>query len=118
MSCKDNFEVIYVHIKSRGVQGLVFVQRAFEKYTKNFYFENGEFGEVNLQPLLSKRRFHMFTHIYTAVFSIKTYFYEIKNVFYLKYLVYKTGFTKLLAVSESSIKKIKLPWTLFVILLT
>ena len=39
---KDNFEVIHFHIKSRGVQGLVFVQIAFEKCTTSTYFENGE----------------------------------------------------------------------------
>ena len=41
---KDNVEVIYFHIKSRGVQGLVFAQIMFEKCTTNFYFENGELG--------------------------------------------------------------------------
>ena len=39
---KDNVEVIHFHIKSKGVQGLVLVQITFEKYTTNFYFENGE----------------------------------------------------------------------------
>ena len=44
VSChmKDNVEVIHFHIKSKGVQGLVLVQITFEKYTTNFYFENGE----------------------------------------------------------------------------
>ena len=41
---KDNVEVIHFHIKSRGAQGLVFVQITFEKYSTNFYFENGEVG--------------------------------------------------------------------------
>ena len=38
----DNAEVIHFYIESRGVQGLVFVQITFKKYTKNFYFENNE----------------------------------------------------------------------------
>ena len=44
VSChmKDNVEVIHFHIKSKGVQGLVLVQITFEKYTTNFYLENGE----------------------------------------------------------------------------
>ena len=37
----DNVEAIHFHIKSRGVQGLAFVQIAFEKCATNFYFENG-----------------------------------------------------------------------------
>ena len=53
---KDNVKVIYFHIKSRGMQSLVFAQIMFEKYTTNFYFEDGEVGIkttiANLQPLL------------------------------------------------------------------
>ena len=41
---KDNVEVIYFHMKSRGLQGLVVVEITFEKVTTNFYFENGEVG--------------------------------------------------------------------------
>ena len=41
---KDNVEVIYFHMKSRGLQGLVVVEITFEKGTANFYFENGEVG--------------------------------------------------------------------------
>ena len=41
---KDNAEVIHFHIKSRGLQGLVFVQIMFEKCTKNSYIENEEVG--------------------------------------------------------------------------
>ena len=41
---KDSVKVIHFHIKSSGVQSLVFVQIAFEKYTANYYFENGEVG--------------------------------------------------------------------------
>ena len=61
VSChvKDNVKVIYFHIKSRGVQGLIFVQIPFEKYTTHFYFENGEVGVkttiTNLQPLLARK---------------------------------------------------------------
>ena len=35
---KGNVEVIYFHIKSRGVQGFVFVQITFENCTLNFSF--------------------------------------------------------------------------------
>ena len=53
---KDNLEVMHFYIKSRGMQGLVFVQIWFEKCTTNFYFENGEIGIkttiTKLQPLL------------------------------------------------------------------
>ena len=42
---KDNVEVIHFHIKSRGVQTLVFVQITSEKCTTTFCFSN-------LQPLL------------------------------------------------------------------
>ena len=41
---KDNVEVIHFHIKSRGVQGFIFVEITFEKCTLNFCFENGEVG--------------------------------------------------------------------------
>ena len=39
---EDNVEVIHFHVKSRGVQSLVFGQIMFEKCTTNLYFENGE----------------------------------------------------------------------------
>ena len=39
---KDNIEVIDFHVKSRSVQGLVFVKITVEKYTKKYYFENGK----------------------------------------------------------------------------
>ena len=39
---KQNAEAIHFYIKSRGVQGLFFTQITFEKYTKKFYFENGQ----------------------------------------------------------------------------
>ena len=41
---KDNAEVIRFHIKSRGVQGIIFVHITFEKCTTNFYFQNSEVG--------------------------------------------------------------------------
>ena len=41
---KDNVQMIHFHIKSRGVQGLAFIQIIFEKCTKHFYFKNGEVG--------------------------------------------------------------------------
>ena len=53
---KDNAKVIHFHIKGRGVQGLVFVQITFEKYTTNFYFQNSQVDIktkiANLQPFL------------------------------------------------------------------
>ena len=39
---KDNAKVIYFYVKRKSVQGQVFVQIAFEKYTIHFYFENNE----------------------------------------------------------------------------
>ena len=39
---KDNVKVILFHIKSRDVQGLVFVQITFEKCTTNLFFEDGK----------------------------------------------------------------------------
>ena len=44
VSChtQDNVEVIHIHIKSRGLQGLVFVETTFEKCTTNLYFQNNE----------------------------------------------------------------------------
>ena len=41
---KDNVEVIYFRIKSKGVQGLIFFQITFEKCNTNFYFQNREVG--------------------------------------------------------------------------
>ena len=45
VSChmKVNAEVAHSHIKTRSVQGLVFVQ-TFEMCLRNFYFERGEVG--------------------------------------------------------------------------
>ena len=43
---KDSVEVILFQIKSRGVQGLVFVQITYEKCTTNFRFENGEISLI------------------------------------------------------------------------
>lgn len=54
---KDNDEVIHFYIKSRDVQGLVFRQITFKKWTLNFYFENRETGtkpiNANLQSSLA-----------------------------------------------------------------
>ena len=41
---KDNVKVIHSRIKGRDVQGLVFVQIAFEKYITNFYFQSSQVG--------------------------------------------------------------------------
>ena len=53
---KGNAKVIHFHIKGRAVQGLIFVQITFEKYTTNFYFQNSQIGIkmkiANLQPFL------------------------------------------------------------------
>lgn len=39
-----NVRVIHFHIKSKGVQRVVFEQIMFEKYASNFYFENVKVG--------------------------------------------------------------------------
>ena len=39
---KDNIEVIDFHVKSRSVQGLVFVKITVEKCTTKYYLENGK----------------------------------------------------------------------------
>lgn len=58
VSChmKDNIEVIDFHVKSRSVQGLVFVKITVEKCTTKYYFENGKvvikMTIVSLQSLL------------------------------------------------------------------
>ena len=41
---KDDVKVIHFHIKSRAVEGLVFVQITFEYCITNLYFENGKIG--------------------------------------------------------------------------
>ena len=41
---KDNVKVIHFHIEGRGVEGVVFVQITFEKYTTNFYFQSSQVG--------------------------------------------------------------------------
>ena len=40
---KDNFEVIHYHTKNSSVQDLISVHTTFEKCTKKFCFENGDF---------------------------------------------------------------------------
>lgn len=51
---EDNAEVIHIHTKSKGVQGLVFAQITLEMWTTFFYLENGEVCMKttisNLQP--------------------------------------------------------------------
>ena len=47
---KVNFEAIHFHIKSRGVQSLVFVQTAFENRTLNFGIKK---TSANFQSLLA-----------------------------------------------------------------
>ena len=82
---KDKVQAIDFHIKIRGVQGLVFVQIMFEKCTTNVSFEKGEVGIKTTIANFSMGRFRMFKYFYPALFSIKTCFYETKNVFYLEY---------------------------------
>ena len=41
---KDDVEVIHFHVKSSGVQDLIFVQITFENCHLNFYFENSALG--------------------------------------------------------------------------
>ena len=69
---KDNVKVIHFHIKGRGVQGIVFVQITFEKYTTNFYFQNSQVGIktkiASLQPFPNIKRFCIFAHFNTASF--------------------------------------------------
>ena len=61
---KGNVEVIHFHIKSRGVQGLAFVQITFENCTLNFYFEQRNLykkDDYQFAALISIERFRMFT---------------------------------------------------------
>ena len=65
--------VIHFHMKSRGVQGRIFVQKIIEKCATNFCFENREVGIKNWQcvALISMKCFCMFTHFYADLFSGK-----------------------------------------------
>ena len=95
ISChmKDNVKVIHFHVKSRGVQGPVFIQTTFEKYTTNFYLENSEFGIkmtiVNLYHLL--------------VWNFSAYLHIFKQLRFFNATT-RLIFTKLLSVSERLIK--------------
>ena len=94
---KDNIEMVHFHIKRRGVQGHVFVPITFENCTLNFYFENDEFDIkktiANLQPLLAWSA--------SACLRMKHVFMKLAEFFISST---KRIFTKLLKVSESSIK--------------
>ena len=110
---KSNVEVIHFYIKTRGVQGHGFVQITFENCTLNFYFENSEIG-IKL-PNCSQI-FCMFTHFYVALFFKKKCFMKLATFFISST---KRIFTKLLSVSESSVKvKVGSHWAHFLILLT
>ena len=95
-------------------------QITFENCTTNFYFENDEFGVkatiANYQPI-SARNVSACLHILCSPILKK-------NVFFMKLAILfisttRCIFTKLLDVSESSIKiKVRSDQTLFVILLT
>ena len=41
---KENAKAIHFHMKSRGVQGIVFPHITFEKCATTFYFQNSEVG--------------------------------------------------------------------------
>ena len=65
---------------------------------------------------IALERFHIFTHSYTASFSIKTHFMKLATFFISKT---KQNYAEILTVPESTIKiKTMLPWILFKILLT
>ena len=115
---EGNVKVIQFHVKNRGVQGLVFVQIALGSVTgisilRSSWYKNNNCWFV---PLISIKRFCMFGSFYTALLSIKLWFYETTT---FSILSSRHIFTKLSAFSESSIKiKLRLHWTFFVILLT
>ena len=95
------------------VQGLALVQIMFEMYTTNSYFENKvgiKTTTANLQLLLIWKSFRTFKHFYSAKsvsMKLETFFISSTRLI----------FTKLLAVSESSIKiKVRFHLTLFEIL--
>ena len=98
---KDNVvhycaKVIHFHIKRWGVQDIVLVQIPFWKVYHNFLFWKRQswYKSINCQfvVLFSMERFCMFTHFYAASFSI--FLISITRLI----------FTKLLGVSENSIK--------------
>lgn len=65
--------MIHFHIKSSGLQGLVFVQLTFEEYTTHFYFEDGRFLHICLDICLDVC-LDLSEHFYVASFLIKTCF--------------------------------------------
>ena len=81
---KGNVELIRFHVKSRGVQDLVFVQITFEYCILNFHFENSEIDLkktiANLHPLFA---WNVSTYLRIFILN-KTCFYETSNVFYLE----------------------------------
>ena len=99
---KDNVQVIHFHIKSRGVQGLVFVQIKFEKFTTNFYFRNGEVGiKTRIASLYPLRTWNVSASlcIFTqSPFQWKCVFMKLATFFISSK---RCIFTKLLGVSES-----------------
>ena len=48
---KDSVEMFHVDVQSRGAQGLIFVQIAFEKCTTIFYFED---DKVSIKTTIAK----------------------------------------------------------------
>ena len=117
---KDNVEVIHFHIKSRDVQGLVFEQITLDICTLNFYFENREIGIIktiaNLQPLLAWNVSAYLRIFMQPCFKQKRVFMKLATFFISST---RRIFTKLLSISESSIKiKVSSNWALFLFLLT
>ena len=120
ISChiKDRIEVIHFHMKSRGVQGLVFVQITFEKGITNFYFNNGvvaiKMATANLQPLLAWNVSACLSIFMQCFFDKKRVFMKLTTLFNLST---RRVLAKLLVVPKSSIKiKVRLHGTLFLIL--
>ena len=96
------------------------MQIRFEKCTAIFYFESREVGIYKRQllfvALTSMEPLRMFTHFYAALLLIKTCFCKTRNVFFFSST--RRRLTKLLTVSESSIKlKFRSDLKLFVIFL-
>ena len=120
ISChiKDRIEVIHFRMKSRGVQGLIFVQITFEKGITNFYFNNGvvaiKMATANLQPLLAWNVSACLSIFMQCFFDKKCVYMKLTTLFNLST---RRVLAKLLVVPKSSIKiKVRLHGTLFLIL--
>ena len=99
---KDNIKVIHFHIKSRGVQDLVFVQITFENCPLKFYFGNSGIGIkktiANLHPLLA--------------WNVSACLRIFMHCVFMKLAMF------LISSTESSMKiKVRSHWTFFLIIL-